>query len=144
MDPFLIGRMEEINREYFQHGDLPSIRWSKGSVKRKYRKITFGSYDFKKNQIRIHPVLKNSDIPSYVLEYVLFHELLHYQDREELKAGAEFRLFGRKRFKAHSRDFHRREKDYPYKKEATRVMKSIAGGTFGPEERLTPRETLFS
>jgi hypothetical protein len=134
MDEFLKNRMDEVNRLYFGMGSLPGIRWSKGSLKKKYRKITFGTYDYKKDQVRIHPVLRDTGIPSIVLDYVLFHELLHYQDREILKAG-HIRpvLFGRRKARIHTPDFHKREKDFPYKKEASKFMKMIASGTFQAE-----------
>lgn len=142
MDPFLKDKLDEINNRYFRMDGLPAIKWSKGSLKRKYRKITFGSYDFKKDQIRVHPVLKDQNVPGIVLEYVLFHELLHYQDREALQEGhTSFRLFRRRRVRVHTSDFHKREKEYPFKKEASRIMRCIAGGTFRGEPE--PKETLF-
>lgn len=142
MDNYLAGRMDEINRLYFRMTELPGIKWSKGSLKKRYRKITFGTYDYRKDQIRIHPVLKDPNIPGIVLDYVLFHELLHYQDREELKAGhTAFRLFRRHRVRVHTKGFHQREMEYPHKKEASRIMRCIAGGTFKVEAE--PRETLF-
>jgi hypothetical protein len=40
--------------------------------------MTFGSYSFTTHRIRIHPRLDRRDIPSFFVEAVLFHELVHH------------------------------------------------------------------
>lgn len=133
MESMLESRLESVNRTYFCFPALPSVRWSRGRVLPRYRKITFGTYDFKRNEIRIHPLLKNSGVPSAVLDYVLFHELLHYEDRDRLKEMAppvSWPLFrgrsGRRR--VHNRCFHDREKEFPGKEEACRWMRRFVKG----------------
>lgn len=124
----LIARLQQVNKEYFKSKSLPEIKWSKGRVKEKYRKLTFGSYDFKRNEIRIHPLLKNENFPSFVLDYILFHEMLHYQDRENLKNMRHSKFFKKNECRAHSSGFRLKEKAFPHRKEALKIMKAIVMG----------------
>ncbi len=100
-------------------------------MKKKYRKLTFGTYDIRKDEVRIHPVLINKSIPEAVIEFVIFHELLHYQDRKELLERKNSGFFHKSvSFKVHGIHFHRREKGYPGKEKASKIMKELAEGTF--------------
>jgi hypothetical protein len=136
METFLIDRMTSINEEYFDFTELPKIKWSKGVIKKKYRKLTFGTYDIKKEMIRIHPILKNPNIPSLVLDFIIYHELLHYEDREQLKTAKRVPLFLRRRGKnrVHNNHFHNREKAFPFKKEATKIMTELVKGKFNAKK----------
>lgn len=131
MEINLESRLQSVNEIYFGFSELPPIRWSKGVVKKKYRKLTFGTYDIKKNQIRIHPLLKNNLIPALVLDFVIYHELLHYEDRAELQDRLKGTLF-RKRKRVHTVEFHKREKAFEEKKEAARLMQEIVRGVYQP------------
>jgi hypothetical protein len=64
---------DRLNREYFA-GKLarPRIGWSKRSWRRQ-----FGCYDPGPNQIVLNRRMDQSGIPQIVVEYVLFHEMLH-------------------------------------------------------------------
>ncbi len=124
----LFERLRQVNEKYFQSDSLPRVKWSRGRIKKKYRKLTFGSYDLRKDEIRIHPILKNEEIPSFVLDYILFHEMLHYQDREELKSKKGRTFLSRSGYKAHSASFKFRERVFHQQKEALRIMKTIVMG----------------
>jgi predicted SprT family Zn-dependent metalloprotease len=117
-------RLAQLNEKHFGFSKLPPIRWSKGRLKKKYRKITFGTYDFRKNEIRIHPILKNAAFPGFVLDFVIFHELLHFENREELSGQSRFR----RKKRIHDTDFHSREEKFPFRKEAIALMRKIACG----------------
>jgi len=121
-------RLHQVNEEYFQSRTLPEIKWSRGRIKKRYKKLTFGSYDFKKDEIRIHPLLKDENIPSFVLDYILFHEMLHYQDREDLKNMRQGKFFRRSGYRAHSPSFRFREKIFHRRKEALKIMRAIVMG----------------
>ncbi len=124
--------LQKIDRAYFQNPDPPSIKWSRGLIKKRYRKLTLGTYDARKNEIRIHPILKNGKIPSMVLEFVIYHEMLHAQDRRELAEHSRRGVFHKKMsFKVHDTHFHKKEKEFPLKKEASRIMRELTCGTFG-------------
>jgi hypothetical protein len=64
---------DRLNREYFA-GKLarPRIGWSKRSWRRQ-----FGCYDPGPNQIVLNRRMDQPGIPQIVVEYVLFHEMLH-------------------------------------------------------------------
>ena len=135
MDKDLNARMHSVNRDYFEFKELPPIKWSRGRLQKRYRKITFGSYDFKKNEVRIHPVLMHSQVPVFVLDFVIYHELLHFEDRDQLREHFERKkkMLRRRRSarnRVHSSDFHQREKEFIQKKEAAGIMLSIAKGLF--------------
>ncbi len=122
----LQGSLDRVNGEFFQMEDLPPIKWSRGRIKNRYRRLTLGVYDISKNEIRIHPLFRERDIPEFVLDYIVYHELLHYQDRHRLKKRVFF--WGRR--KIHDKSFHDREKSYPKKKEAAVYIKSMLRGQF--------------
>lgn len=64
---------EQLNREYFA-GELqrPHMGWSARNWRRQ-----FGSYDPGPNQIVLNRRMDRPGIPQFVVEYVLFHEMLH-------------------------------------------------------------------
>ncbi|MCX7820435.1 MAG: hypothetical protein N2258_02030 [Brevinematales bacterium] len=118
---FLIDRLKYVNLSFFNLCELPSIKWSRGQIKKKYRRITFGCYDIKKNEIRIHPVFKTAVFPEFVLDFVIYHELLHYVDRDIIKQ--EKRLFRYSRRKIHNKSFKTKEKMFPNSDKAIKLLK---------------------
>lgn len=134
MNRILSERLNQVNEGYFQFNELPPIKWSKGVIKKKYRKLTFGTYDIKNNQIRIHPILKNEKIPVFVLDFVIYHEMLHYEDRKDLKTKKKILIpvisfkkqlsrpirYVRKKNYIHTSEFHNREKEFPGKSRPVR------------------------
>jgi len=118
--------LKKIANLYFELDEIPPIKWSRGRIKRRYRRLTLGTYDISKNEIRIHPLLREVEIPEYVLEYVIYHELLHYQDRHKLRHP---RPFWKKR-RIHDKDFHQRENEFPHKKKASLVIRKLVRGQY--------------
>lgn len=118
---FLYNKLQNVNQSFFNLTELPQIKWSKGQLKKRYRRITFGCYDIKKNEIRIHPVFKTAAFPDFVLDFVIYHELLHYIDRDIMKQ--ERRLFRYNRKRVHNKSFKEREKMFPHSLEATKLLK---------------------
>lgn len=51
------------------------ITW--GRYGRGQRTIRFGSYDFDRKLIRVHPALDQKWVPEYFVEFIVYHELLH-------------------------------------------------------------------
>ena len=64
---------DRINREYFE-GRLqrPHVGWSMRNWRRQ-----FGSYDPGPNQIVLNRRMDQPGVPQFVVEYVLYHEMLH-------------------------------------------------------------------
>lgn len=98
--------LEDLNHLYFQFEKIPTIRWSKGRIQDRYRRLTLGSYYPNKDEIRIHPLFREGVLEIFVLRYVIYHELLHFEDRHSLKK----RKVGER---VHHREFHAREKNFP-------------------------------
>lgn len=69
----LLALFEQLNQQYFA-GQLerPHIGWSTRSWRRQ-----FGCYDPGPNQIVLNRLMDRPGIPQFVVEYVLFHEMLH-------------------------------------------------------------------
>ncbi|MGB7848734.1 MAG: SprT-like domain-containing protein [Candidatus Acidiferrum sp.] len=69
----LAALFEHINQQYFGGGlQRPHIGWSMRTWRRQ-----FGSYDPGPNQIVLNRRMDQPGIPQFVVEYVLYHEMLH-------------------------------------------------------------------
>jgi hypothetical protein len=101
---------DELNDRYFSGRLRVRITWGKATGEtahdcRRTRSssLQLGSYSYEDRLIRIHRVLDRPGIPRYVVESVVFHELLH-ADLPPITAG------GRRRF--HTPEFRRRERQF--------------------------------
>ncbi len=75
-----------VNRNYFnQTISKPSLTWSK---KKTYRIL--GYHDQARNTIVISKSLDDSKVPSYVVEFVMFHEMLHVFHPTQNRAGRRY------------------------------------------------------
>lgn len=99
-----------LNRRYFGGKLRVPLTWGRGSGRARRRGLTFGSYDPVLALIRIHPVLDRSEVPSFFLESVVYHEMLHHS------MGGEPDRAGRTVY--HSRAFREAERRYPLHREA--------------------------
>jgi hypothetical protein len=94
---------EGIKKRYFPDDLTVSIGWSrKNPPRRKYRSITFGTYNRHSSQIRINRLLDDARVPLYFVEFIVYHEMLHdvcpvSMDREG-------------RCRMHTREFRAKEK----------------------------------
>jgi len=98
-----------LNRRYFA-GRLrrPRLGWSE----RAWR-TQFGCFDPALDQIVLNRRLDRAAVPACVVEYVLFHEMLHV--KHPLRAT-------RCRMQAHSREFLREEMRYSHHAQARRFL----------------------
>ncbi len=85
-------------------------RWRK-PTRRRTSTIQLGSYNFEDHVIRIHPLLDDPEVPRYVVESVIYHELLH--------AAMPPVSDGHRRC-IHSPEFRRREEMFPEHRRAER------------------------
>ncbi len=107
--------LHKVNEQYFSFEQLPEIKVSKGQEKDNRRAIIFGTYNAQKNEIRIHPVLLTMD--ELALEFVVYHEMLHYEDRKAL-------LKRKKGSRVHTAEFKQREKAFVGYDKAEKLLKS--------------------
>lgn len=69
----LVALFDDLNQKYFSGGlTRPHIGWSTRSWRRQ-----FGCYDPGPNQIILNRRMDRPGVPQFVVEYVLFHEMLH-------------------------------------------------------------------
>jgi hypothetical protein len=107
---FDLSRMfDDLNRLYFG-GQLerPHISWSARNWRRQ-----FGFYDPGPNQIVLNRRMDRPNVPRYVVEYVLFHEMLHVKHPTR-RSGCSL--------VSHSREFREEEKRYPDFARARRLL----------------------
>jgi hypothetical protein len=100
----------DLNQRYFAGHLAVDVSWGRDSVgvaRRCGRSgksiLQLGSYSFEDHLIRIHRLLDDPDVPRYVVEAVVYHEMLHADMPPEVRAGR--RLF-------HTPEFRRRERLY--------------------------------
>ena len=98
----------DLNQRYFEDRLAAGITWGKSSVssrcgRRRSASLQLGSYSYEDRLIRIHRVLDHPEVPRYVVEAVVFHEMLHADMPPEIRGGK--RLF-------HTPEFRRRERQY--------------------------------
>ncbi len=104
-----------LNRSYFDNALDLFITWFGNDQKKPGQKITFGLFNDILRLIKINRLLDHDYIPTYLIEYVIYHEMLHcvyptYVDSKGMKH-------------IHSKEFKEREKQFKYYQEARRWMK---------------------
>ena len=69
---------DQVNQDYFGGRLSGRITWGRHMRRGQPRRsIRLGSYCLEEDLIRIHPGLDRSWVPSFYLEWVVFHEMLH-------------------------------------------------------------------
>jgi len=103
---------EELNTRFF-HGLLarPRMSWSRTKTRR-----ILGHYDPAHNAIIISRIFDHFAVPAYVLEYIVYHEMLHLKH--------PVRLRGSRRC-VHSAEFQAEEKLFPRAAEANAFLKRL-------------------
>jgi hypothetical protein len=104
----------ELNHRFFRN-EIPPCRlgWS-----RQYASRILGHYDSGHAAIMISRKLDSPSVPRYLVEYVVYHEMLH------IKFPVERR--GQRRI-VHSREFREAEKKFPQFEAACRKLKHLCG-----------------
>jgi len=69
----LTAAFERVNRSYFGGSvDAPRLIWNRQPTTRK-----MGHYDITRDTVMVSMSLDSADVPAYVVEFVIYHELLH-------------------------------------------------------------------
>jgi len=103
---------EELNRRYFGHTLVcPGLAWSTRAWS-----TQLGCFDPALNQIVINRKLDQEGVPDYVVNYVLYHEMLHQKYPVR---------FARCRREAHSAQFRAEEKLFANYDKAIRFLKRL-------------------
>lgn len=105
-----------VNAEYFK-GELKNIKlkWTKRKIKSQ-----LGYYDIDLDAIVINKVLDDRRIPQFVLDFVMYHELLHVKIRSDYKKFNE---------KVHTKEFKIAERKFRFYEQSKvwidRIMKKL-------------------
>jgi hypothetical protein len=109
---------DDLNQRYFGGRLSVDVTWGRSSggaahrcQRRQTSSLQLGSYSYEDRLIRLHGVLDQPGIPRYVIEAVVFHELLH-ADMPPVERN------GRRCF--HTPEFRRREREYRHLDKADR------------------------
>jgi len=103
---------EDLNRRFF-HGLMgrPQLTWSRDHARNR-----LGHYDPAHNAIVISRVFDHPRVPRFVVEYIVFHEMLHLKHPVKLRGSRRC---------VHSREFMAEEKAFPELAQAQRFLKQI-------------------
>jgi predicted metal-dependent hydrolase len=103
---------EELNTRFF-HGLMarPRMSWSQTRTRR-----ILGHYDPAHNAIIISRIFDHFSVPRYVVEYIVYHEMLHLRHPVKLRGSRRC---------VHSAEFQAEEKLFPRAKEAEAFVKRL-------------------
>jgi len=103
---------EELNTRFF-HGLMarPRMSWSQAKTRR-----ILGHYDPAHNAIIISRIFDHPAMPAYVLEYIVYHEMLHLKHPVKLRGSRRC---------VHSAEFQAEEKLFPRVGEANAFLKRL-------------------
>lgn len=104
---------DRLNEVYFNHAlRRYTITWGRRRAEAPREYFVFGTIQEEDRIIRIHPLLDQSFVPLWFMEYVIFHEMLHAVVPDIPLASG--------RRKVHTEEFLRREKRFPHYRKARR------------------------
>ncbi|HZP62714.1 MAG TPA: SprT-like domain-containing protein [Terriglobales bacterium] len=103
---------EDLNRRFF-HGLLgrPQLTWSPSRARN-----SLGHYDPAHNAIVVSRVFDHPGVPTYVVEYILYHEMLHLKHPVKLRGSRRC---------VHSPEFQAEEKLFPHLEEAQKFLRGL-------------------
>jgi predicted metal-dependent hydrolase len=98
----------DLNERYFEGRLAVAITWGKSAIsshcgRRRSASLQLGSYSYEDRLIRLHRVLDHAEVPRYVVEAVVYHEMLHADMPPEIRGGKRY---------FHTPEFRRRERIY--------------------------------
>ena len=103
---------EDLNTRFF-HGLMarPRMSWSQLRTRR-----ILGHYDPAHNAIIISRIFDHPQVPKYVLEYIVYHEMLHLKHPVKLRGSRRC---------VHSAEFQAEEKLFPHANAANGFLKRL-------------------
>jgi hypothetical protein len=102
--------LADLNQRYFDGRLVVDVTWGRSNAAPAQRcrrsrtaSLQLGSYSYEDRLVRVHRVLDDPDVPRYVVEAVVYHEMLHADMPPEERNGRRF---------FHTPEFRRRERLY--------------------------------
>lgn len=109
----LAESFERVNRSYFNDSmNRPRLAWSQTFTFRK-----FGHYDRTHDAVVVSMSLDRKDVPEYVIDFIVYHELLHKKLGSRWRNGRNF---------SHTSDFLRKEKQFRQYHESKAILNKLA------------------
>ena len=109
----LNASFERVNAEYFEgQCERPRLTWSARETLRK-----FGHYDFVQDLVMLSRTLDAPEVPTFVVDHVMHHELLHKKHGFRWQQG---------RRHAHLPAFRREERTFRHYREADSFLESLS------------------
>jgi hypothetical protein len=96
---------DRLNRIFFEGKLSLHLTWFGEKIPMNISRCTLGLYFDNLQLVKIHSLLDRSFVPLYVVESVLFHEMLH--------AVCPGSVNGKGRALSHNAEFKRREREFP-------------------------------
>jgi len=122
----LADLFSELNTRYFGGAIArPMLSWSQKPTRR-----VLGHHDHIHQAIIISSTLDNASIPRFVVEYVLYHEMLHVKHPARIVSG---------RTVYHGRAFRDEERRYERFEEALKWLEKVAASRAGQTRRRRRR-----
>ncbi len=81
---------QRLNRKYFEGRTECAITWGNRRKKRRQKTVRLGSYSPETEIIRINRILDGPNVPNYVLDDVIYHEMLHHHLGTKKRNGRRF------------------------------------------------------
>lgn len=112
----LVHSFDRVNRDYFRGAmPRPRLSWSRTFTGRK-----FGHYDPIRDAVMISSTLDRADVPEFVVDSVMHHELVHKELGVEWRNG---------RMAVHTPEFRKLERRFKEFDEAEARLKQLTGGS---------------
>jgi len=109
----LVQLFQQVNEKYFQ-GRIPPPRFT-WSSRLTFRK--FGHYQYDTDTVMLSASLDQPSVPAYVLEYVMYHELLHKILGYHQKKGRRY---------THTTAFIKKEAEFPRLEQAQHYLRKLS------------------
>jgi hypothetical protein len=111
----LAASFDRVNAKYFA-GAMPPPRltWSRSFTGRK-----FGHYDWILDTVMVSRTLDAQDVPAFVVDFIMYHELLHKKHGLRWVEGRGY---------AHTADFQRDERRFEQHQQAEEIIDGLARG----------------
>ena len=106
---------QRLNRDFFESGNTCRITWGNRRKKKRQKSVRLGSYSPETKIIRINPILDRRGVPDYVLDDVVYHEMLHHHLGTKRRNG---------RTSCHHKTFREMEKRFSHSDRAQRWIRN--------------------
>ncbi len=108
----LVDVFEHVNRQYFNDQmDPPRLVWGQRLARRK-----LGHYQPATDTVQVNKALDDPNVPKYVVDFIIYHELLHKQLGIKVSGGRSY---------SHTPAFKKAEQRFRKFEEAQEFLKSL-------------------